>query len=593
MNGHRPLVTFAGCCLIVAALYFAKVVLMPLALALLFAFLLAPVVDGLSRRGVPHVLAVSLVVVFAFVAAAAGAAALTWQARSLVAELPRYRDNIKAKIADVREISRMPIPKDVKDAIDEISQEIANGDSSAPAGTSPNEQDEPVPVEVTNDSNFAEAVAPILGPLATAGLVIVLVTFLLLRRGEVRDRIVRLVGLRRIASTTEALDEAGRRVSRYILTQTFVNGTFGAGIGVGLFLVGVEYAILFGILAATLRFIPYVGPWLAAILPVALSVATSPGWTEPLFVLGLFLVLELSSNLVMEPLLYGTSAGVSEVAILVAVAFWTWLWGPVGFVLATPLTVCIVVAGKHVPALNFLWILLSNEPVIATDKGFYHHVLVRDPDAAAAIAAENIRADALDAGFDEILLPALTHARNDRRRGEIGEEEEKLVYSTVREIADDLGAEEPETLDADGPRAGAAVLAAIDGEADELALVLLGQRLSSDGMGTRHVEADRRIAETASLIGEKKPAVAVIGAIAPGGLSRSASLCRRLRARYPDLPILVARWGGASNSAEAQALLAAGADRVAVDVAGARKAAVALAKDGRDPRPDAATPETV
>jgi predicted PurR-regulated permease PerM len=342
--------------LIIACLYWAKVVLIPIALAVLLTFLLNPVVSALHSRGLPRAPAVLVVVVLVFSVVGGIAWTVTRQLGILAYELPRYQENLKNKISDLRELGKNGVIKRVLTTINEITDELqrdplppSEPQDGAKLKAAPNEETEkPVAVVVQTPSVLWQ-LPSVLESLATAGLVIVLVIFMLIRYADLRARILYLAGYHRLTIATKALDEAGHRISRYLLMQSIINGSFGMAAGLGLFLIGVPYAILWGLLAAILRFIPYVGPTIAAVLPSALSLAAFPGWGPPLLVIGLILLLELASNMIMEPLLYGQSAGVSEVALLVAVAFWTWLWGAVGLILATPMTVCIGVLGKYIP----------------------------------------------------------------------------------------------------------------------------------------------------------------------------------------------------------------------------------------------------
>ena len=235
------------------------------------------------------------------------------------------------------------------------------------------------------------AVGPMVERFASAGLVIVLVIFMLIQREDLRNRLIRLVGYGRLTFTTRALEEAGQRISRYLLMQTIINSSFGLAVGLALYLIGVPYAVLWGFLAAVLRFIPYVGPFAAAIMPSALSLAVFEGWLWPILVVGIFVALELICNMVLEPLLYAESAGVSGVGLLVAVAFWTWLWGPVGLVLATPLTVCVVVLGKYVPGMDFIGVLMSDQPAMESNISYYQRLLAMDQAEAAEIVEEHLK----------------------------------------------------------------------------------------------------------------------------------------------------------------------------------------------------------
>ena len=329
--------------LVVAALYWLQGVLIPLALAVLLTFLLSPVVGALQRRGLGRVPAVLVTVLLALSVLGGIGWTLTHQLVTLADELPQYSLNIQHRIADLRGASKGGSVEKVQKTVEDVVGEIQKTDK--PGVT----RQKPVAVVLEPPSILAH-LPTLLQALASAVVVTVLMIFMLLERRELRDRVILLIGYRRVTATTRALDEAGARISRYLLMQAIFNGSFGVAVGLGLFLIGVPYAVTCGALAAALRFIPYVGTYSAALLPLALSLAVFPGWLQPALVVGLFLVLEqLVMNMAIEPWLYGQSAGVSRVALLVAVTFWTWLWGPVGLLLATPLTVCLTRA-RQAPA---------------------------------------------------------------------------------------------------------------------------------------------------------------------------------------------------------------------------------------------------
>jgi len=351
------LIGIATFVLIVASLYLAQAVLIPVALAILLTFLLSPLAGVLERIGLGRHPSVILIVVLTFSLLAGIGWIVTLQFGSLANELHKYTGNIRQKIADVRVVGKGGALEKVQKTVEEVTSEIHKSDEPTKA------KDQRRPVIVQPMESFAfwpvpSAVGPILERFASAGLVIVLVIFMLIQREDLRNRLIRLVGYGRLTFTTSALEEAGQRISRYLLMQTIINSTFGLAVGSVLYLIGVPYAVLWGFFAAVLRFIPYVGPYAAAIMPSALSLAAFDGWLWPILVVGIFVALELGCNLVLEPLLYAESAGVSEVGLLVAVAFWTWLWGPIGLVLATPLTVCVVVFGKYVPQMDFIGVLI-------------------------------------------------------------------------------------------------------------------------------------------------------------------------------------------------------------------------------------------
>jgi predicted PurR-regulated permease PerM len=255
---------------------------------------------------------------------------------------------------------------------------------------------------------------PIIGPLGTAAMVVALVIFMLLERRDLRDRLIGLIGHGRLTVTTKAFDEAGSRVSKQLLMQSLVNGIYGVVAGLGLYFLGVPYPLVWGTLGAALRFVPYLGPVLGAGAPILVSLAALPGWAGPLSVIGMFTALELFTNLVLETVLYAGAAGVSQVALLVSVAFWTWLWGPLGLLMATPLTVCLVVLGKHVPGLTFVGTLMADTPPLAPEYGYYQRLLARDPGEAADLIERHIKNEPWGTVYDALLLPALNYAERDR-----------------------------------------------------------------------------------------------------------------------------------------------------------------------------------
>jgi hypothetical protein len=397
--------------------------------------------------------------------------------------------------------------------------------------------------------------------------VTVLVIFMLLERRELRDRVILLIGYRRMTSTTRALDEAGVRISRYLLMQSIINGTFGVAVGLGLFLIGVPYAVIWGSLAAALRFIPYLGALVALFLPLVLSLAVFPGWLQPALVVGLFLVLELVTGSVMEPWLYGQSAGVSQVALLIALTFWAWLWGPVGLLMATPLTVCLIVLGKHLPAMGFIVVLMGDRPVIESKARYYQRLLARDQGEAIDIVEAYVNTDGRESVYDTVLLPALYYAKQDCDRGLLSESDAQFVGQATREILDVLAHDAPAPSDP-GDQPGTDARVRIVGcpardEADVLALEMVGHLLDPARYRMEVSRTGMLTAEVVAWVGLHRPALVCIGAVAPGGLSQARHLCKRLRSQCPELTIVVGRWGlHDEKDSDCQHLLEAGADHV-------------------------------
>ena len=418
--------------LVVAVLYFGQAILVPIALAGLLAFLLTPVVVFLQRY-LGRIPAVLLAVILAFSVIGGIGWSVTGELRALAHELPSYRHTIRQRIADLRGASRGSAVEKVQETVKDIKEAMQSD-------ASPTVREKPVAVKTvetpTDLWGFPTALGPFLDALATGGLVVILAVFMLLERQELRNRIIRLAGSGRVSRVTTALDEAGSRISRYLFLQSIINGIFGLGVGIGLALLGVPHALLWGLLGAALRFVPYIGPWIAALAPIALSLAVFSGWTRPLLVVALFVGLELFTNIVLETLLYAGAAGVSQVGLLVAIAFWTWIWGPAGLLMATPLTVCLVVLARHVPSMQFLATLLGDEPAFSPDVAYYQRLLADDRDEAAEIVEATLAASGPATVYDAVMLPALNYARRDA--GELSSVQEQNVLRGTVAILDDL-----------------------------------------------------------------------------------------------------------------------------------------------------------
>jgi predicted PurR-regulated permease PerM len=418
-------IVFGNIVLVIASLYWAQTVLIPIALSIMLTFLLSPVASALERTGMGRLPSVILIVVLTFSLFATIGWVVSIEFTNLGNELPKYTGNIRQKISDVRGAGKGGALENVQKAIDEVKNEIQKKEEPV----KDKEKPRPVVVEPQESSRFWPiplVSAAMLEPLAAAGLVIVLVVFMLIQREDLRNRLIRLVGYGRLTFTTRALEEAGQRISRYLLMQTIINSSFGLAVGLALYLIGVPYAVLWGFFAALLRFIPYVGAFAAASMPSALSLAVFEGWLWPILVVGILVALELSCSMILEPLIYSESAGVSGVGLLVAVAFWTWLWGPVGLLLATPLTVCVVVLSKYVPGIDFIGVLISDQPAMESNISYYQRLLAMDQAEASEIVEEYLKTQPQEQLFDGVLVPALNYARRDRELGRLTEEANNL-----------------------------------------------------------------------------------------------------------------------------------------------------------------------
>jgi predicted PurR-regulated permease PerM len=577
LRTFKPWVTFAGCVLVVAVLYWAQAILVPLGLAILFTFVLAPPVNWL-QRWIGRVPAVLLAATLVFTVLGLVGWAISRQVDNLARDLPGYRDNIRAKIADVRGAGKGGSVEKLQETYEEIKKELGTG---SPTGTNRR----PVVVTAAQAETLSAFswMGPIISQLGTVGLVIAMVIFMLLERREMRDRLIGLFGHGRLTVTTKAFDEAGTRVSRQLLMQSLVNLIYGVVAGVGLYVLGVPYPFVWAVLGAALRFVPYLGPVLGAGAPILISLAALEGWRGPLIVVAFFVVLELFTNLVLETVLYAGAAGVSQVALLVSVAFWTWLWGPLGLLMATPLTVCLVVLGKHVPGLEFLGTLMTDKPALAPQAGYYQRLLARDQSEAADLIEAHVKTDAPRSVYDELLLPALNYAERDRIEERLSTTEEAAIIDASRELISDA-ALSIGRLDATAPAAidGTRLAAApdrlrvfgypVNGAPDELALGMLAH-LVDDLSLTLDINPTSRLlaAEVVSLVQEGNYAIVCIADLPPSPPSKTRYLVRRLHAALPDVRIIVGRWAPAALADEStQVLRDAGATRVESTLIGTR-----------------------
>ena len=576
-NLTRSFMILISTAVVLWMLFWLQAVLVPVALAILLTFMLSPLVSLLQRIRLPRALAVVIVVGIAFSLIVALGWLLGRQVTSFVDTFPQYEKNINAKLAAFQPVTGGFVDK-VQRIVGRISRQLdKQAASREPQGL---RSRAPLPVKIIDDGSPFEypalwsVLGPVLEPLAMIGLSIVLVIFMLLRREDLRDRVISIVGHGRLTLTTKALDEAGDRISRYLLMQLIVNGTYGVAVAGGLFAFGIPYALLWGFLATVLRYIPYLGAWLAAILPIGLSLIVSEGWSTPLLVLGLFLTLELISNMLIEPWLYGRGVGVSETATLIMIAFWTWLWGPIGLVLATPLTVCILVLGKYVPFLGVLDTLLGDQPALEPHIVFYQRLLARDHDEAAEIAETYLENASLVATFDALLIPALTSGRRDVERDTLNIDEQRGVVDAALEIAEQLATlndnkskNDGESVSATPPPVDTPIrvlgIPARDAS-DHVALIMLSECINNARLELSIMEPGLLASDAIARAMEYQPALICIASLPPGGGTQARLLGMRLRARFPELKILVGRWGYVGDVKKMHAqLLDAGASDVA------------------------------
>lgn len=554
---------------VVATLYFAKVVLIPFALAVLLTFVLTPFVKVLERIWLGRVISTLLVVLLAVVAVSALGWTVGQQFSQVMNELPHYRTNIKNKI-DSLHWTRNQTINNASNTMNEISKELVAPPARGAAGEArPSyeaSRQRPLPVEVVKPPSLPlESVQSVLGLMASFGIVVVFTFFMLMRRENLRNRFISLAGQGRLHAMTQAMDEAAARVSRYLRLQLVVNICYGIFIGTCLHFIGVPGALLWGVLVGILRFLPYIGAPLGAILPLLLSLAVFDGWHRPLMTLGLFVVTEIIVSNLIEPALYGAYTGISSLAILVAAIFWTAIWGPVGLLLSTPLTLCVVVIGRYVPRLSFLPVLLGDDPVLAPHSRFYQRLLALDRDEARVILIEYLKTKSLEELYDSVLIPALNLAEKDRHRNRMDGETEKYIAENTRQLVDELygmdaerhreashlesSSAPAETSPAEAlqlriapeNRAVQVVCVPARDAADEIAGKMLAQLLEKNGLRAACVPLQRS-AEMISRVVLARPEVVCISALPPFALAHARALYNKLRAQSPDLKIFVGLW---------------------------------------------------
>jgi predicted PurR-regulated permease PerM len=586
---QRAFVILGSMLLVVAALYFARPVLIPVVLAMLLAFILSPLVGILQRYAVPRVPSVLLVVTLAFAMIGGVAYIVVAQVQRLALDLPAYKTEIADKLFHIREATQGSwierINGTIRDIEDLIKQkelakrehESATEGGPSKTGSSPDER-QPIPVrpELSSLPILQSVAVSAVELLVSMVLVVVLVLFMLIKREDLRNRVLHLWGQGSLTSMTRALDDATTRISRFLLMQLLINASFGLSVAIGLTLIGVPYAFLWGFLGMCLRYIPYLGAWVAAVFPLVTSIAVLPGWTPPLLVLALFLFLELVISNFAEPWLFGRSVGVSEVALLIAAAFWAWLWGPVGLVLSTPLTACLAVMGRYVPSLEFFSILLGDEPVLEPFATYYQRILARDEDEASDLVKEYALSHDPEEVFDHLLVPALSLARRNRARGELSLEDDELILRVTREVLDEGLLPSVPHASTDEDQAPGTSYITVFGcpardEMDELALEMLRRLLVPSRCHFEVISPESLKAEVLAKVQAEQVPVVCIGTLPPQNLAQTRYLCKRLRGKFPELKILVGCWGweGSSERLE-QRLKEAGADMVATSLLEAR-----------------------
>jgi len=583
--------TFIVFVVVAAMLYLGRDIFVPLALATLFSFALVPPMMWL-RRYIGRAAAAILLVALSFTVIVGFGTVVAGQFATLAEKLPTYQFNLKTKLHDLAQsagsdgvVARAAsMLMSLREEVEKTTEGATPAPAPVPKAAAPDEPEPelaPVPVVVRSAPmgpiQLIRSIAgPLLAPLAMTGLVALLVIFILLNREQLRDRFIRLAGARNLGRTTEAMDEAASRVSRYLLMQLVVNVTYGIPIGVGLYLIGVPNAVLWSGLAVVLRFIPYLGPWIAAAFPLVLAIAVAPGWDLFFWTAGLFVVVELITGNFIEPFLFRSSTGLSSIAIILAAVFWTWLWGFVGLLLAIPLTVCLVVVGRHVPRLAFLEILLGDTPVLTPAQRFYQRLLAADPDEATEQAEAALAEQPVGAFYDEVVIPALALGELDRARGALEPERMAVLTESASTVLENL---EDQDFTPASPGEGeaassiaapdvllrkAAVLCVAGGrELDRVAASFLADLLQRDGFAPRIVQLGRGMAMHDGI--EAEVDVICLSFITASATPQARYIVRRLRRRRLGAKIVAGFWSQAQPAArdsDGGPLATTGADAV-------------------------------
>jgi predicted PurR-regulated permease PerM len=579
--------------LVVCALYFGREIFVPIAIAILLSFVLSPPILLLRRWGLNRVASVLVIVFAAVVIAFAVSAVLTRQVSELAVDLPKHQTTITAKIGKLRDAAAdnalfekgaaaLKSLGDINPNRPAPLKEPSSAKREETALKKTEEGQRPIPVEVYQPSpgpfTILQTIAgTALSPLETIGIVVIFVVFILLQREDLRDRFIRLAGSGDLQLTTLAMNDAAGRLSRFFLVQTLVNASFGIILAVGLYLIGVPSPILFGTIGFLLRFVPYIGSFIAAGFPIALAAAVDPGWAMALETLVLFLIVEGLIGQVIEPWLYGHNTGISPIAVVISATFWTWLWGPIGLVLSTPLTVCLVVLGRHVEQLNFLDVILGDAPALTPVETFYQRVLVGDASEVADQAEQFLKKNSLIAYYDEVALPALLMAQTDLRRDVLDESRQLRVKDTIAEVIEDLSDHVDEQPAADSAEPEPYALRRSDGASgpnpetppgilrsevapgapdqkpvlciagrgplDEAAAALFAQIIEKHGIGAKIEPAGALTVGRISHISGEGARIACLSYLdADVSLASARYAIRRLRRRLPGVKILAGFW---------------------------------------------------
>lgn len=592
-NASR-LIMLAMVVLVVAILYVAHAILVPLALAILFTFLLTPIVSRLEQWQVHRAPAVIGVVLICVLIIAAIGWVVGGQVSNLADNLDRYRGNIDHKILSLKPhnlswIKFTRIANEFQEKLETPTTQSTQP-TTTPAEVLPatnptfTQEQTPVPVSVVQTKSeplqiMEHDLGLALGPLATAGIVVVFVIFILLKREDLRDRIIKLVAHGSLTVTTQALDDAAARISRYIFMQSIVNLCFGFCMGLGFYLIGIPNSFLWGLLCAILRFIPYVGTWIAACFPLGLSLAVFQDNWHFIYTAIFYVLSEMILFNFIEPWVYGSSTGMSEVAVLLAAVFWAWLWGPIGLLLSTPLTTILVVIGKHVPQLQFLDTLLGDSPVLDPCMRYYQRLLAMDENESGSLVEEYLEKMPLENVYDSVVIPALALAEEDRRHGQLNEARQKFISDAVTAQIEFLGQRRLELEEESrqpkeselkkvienipifgGEKTGQPAdqkfhptpitgspdirILCLPARSDFDALIarMIAQCLEIRGFSASFADATVLASEMVQRVATDSIHIVAISALPPSAVRHARYLCKRLHAPGPDLPIAIGIW---------------------------------------------------
>jgi predicted PurR-regulated permease PerM len=551
----------------VLILFFARDLLVPLAFALTLAFLLAPAVGRLEARRVPRILAVAITGILALITICGVGYVVARQLLDVASNLPAYRLNIQQKIASVHSPAEQSLEKAFT-AVEDISGDLATSAGNAsPTPQQPPTQVQPVRVidpDRTQLQSTAELLMRFLRPIGTFGVVIVFTIYLLMKREDLRHRILLLAGMGRINVMTQALQEAATRISQYLLFQAAVNAAYGTLFGFGLFLIRVPNAFLWGVIAGILRIVPYVGTATGLILPLVVSVAIFSSWAQPLLIIGLFLTLELTATNFVEPWLFSSRTGISSLALLAMAIFWALLWGWPGLILSTPLTVCIVVMGRYVPQMSFLHTLLGTDAELSAEALFYERLLALDQHEAHAVANRFLQNKSLVELYDSVLIPALALVEQDRHQGNLDDVRCNFFFLSIGELIAELTdyrEKETPALPA-SPFAShslrredfAVVCISASDQADELTTHMLVQLMERASHQTLHLTAASVSSEILDMLAHEPNTVIFISALPPFAFSQARAICQRVRSHLPNNRIIIGLWNAPEDPDQAPEL---------------------------------------